>query len=222
MASARTTYQGGLVADGAAPPGHPFVWVSLRDPSPEELAAVQREFGLPGPLVDRLGTTAKRSALEVVDELLLVVVKTATWVAPAQAIRLVEVQLVLADGFVITVDGDAALLERVRKDLQTDPELAGAGPAALLPCVVDHAVEGYGPVLAALNDAVEEVAEDVFSPTGTRQTKRSTSSRARCWSSGGPRPHSARCWTVWPASRQRLSATSSGGPSASSAPTCCT
>jgi magnesium transporter len=172
MASARTTYQGGLGADGAAPPGHPFVWVSLRDPSPEELAAVQREFGLLGPLVDRMGTTAKRSALEVVDELLFVVVKTATWVVPAEAIRLVEVQLVLGDGFVITVDGDAALLERVRMDLQTDPELAGAGPAALLPCVVDHAVEGYGPVLAVLNDAVEEVAEDVFSPTGTRQTKR--------------------------------------------------
>ena len=142
MASARTTYQGGLGADGAAPPGHPFVWVSLRDPSPEELAAVQREFGLPGPLVDRLGTTAKRSALEVVDELLFVVVKTATWVAPAEAIRLVELQLVLGDGFVITVDGDAALLERVRQDLQTDPELAGAGPAALLPCVVDHAAAG--------------------------------------------------------------------------------
>jgi magnesium transporter len=197
MASARTTHQGRRGTDGAAPPGHPFVWVSLRDPSPEELAAVQREFGLPGPLVDRLGTTAKRSALEVVGELLVVVVKTATWVAPAEAIRLVEVQLVLGDGFAVTVDGDAALLQRVRQDLQTDPELAGAGAAALLPCVVDHAVAGYGPVLAALNDAVEEVAEDVFSPTGTRQTN-------------------------WPASRQRRSATSSGGASAGSAPTCCT
>jgi magnesium transporter len=172
MASARTTYQGGLGADGAAPPGHRFVWVSLRDPSSEELAAVQREFDLPGPLVDRLGTAAKRSALEVVGELLSAVIKTATWVTAEKAIRLEELQLVLGDGFVITVDGDAALLERVRQDLQADPELAGAGPAAVLPCVVDHAVEGYGPVLAALNDAVEEVAEDVFSPTGTRQTKR--------------------------------------------------
>ena len=142
--------------------------------------------------------------------------------APAEAIRLVEVQLVLGDGFVITVDGDAALLERVRKDLQTDPELAGAGPAAVLPWVVDHAMEGYGPVLAALNDAVEEVAEDVFSPTGTRQTKRIYQLSRQVLEFRRATARSARCWTVWPASRQRLSATSSGGPSASSAPTCCT
>jgi hypothetical protein len=36
----------------------PVVWVSLRDPSPDELAAVQREFGLPAPLVDGLATAA--------------------------------------------------------------------------------------------------------------------------------------------------------------------
>jgi hypothetical protein len=52
MATARTIYQDGRDADGAAPAGHTFVWVSLRDPRPEELASVQHEFGLPGPLVD--------------------------------------------------------------------------------------------------------------------------------------------------------------------------
>ena len=41
-------------AGGGAAAADPFVWVSLRDPSPEELAAVQREFGLPAPLVDKL------------------------------------------------------------------------------------------------------------------------------------------------------------------------
>jgi hypothetical protein len=54
------------------------------------------------------------------------------------------VQLVLSDGFVVSVDRDTAILERVRQDLQADPELASAGPAAVLPSVVDHAVEGYG------------------------------------------------------------------------------
>src|SRR5215211_5281146 len=157
MASARTTYQHGRDADGAAPPGHRFVWVSLRDPSPEELASVQREFDLPGSLVNDLGRAAKRSTLEVVAELLVAVVKTARWVAAEEVVRLGEVQLVLGDGFVVSVDHDTAVLDGVRQDLQTDPELVGAGPAAVLPCVVDHAVEGYGPVLGALIDAIEEI-----------------------------------------------------------------
>jgi hypothetical protein len=78
MASARTTYRDG--GGGAAAAASPFVRVSLRDP-PDELAAVQREFGLPGPLVDGLATEARRPVLELTDELLFAVVKATTWVA---------------------------------------------------------------------------------------------------------------------------------------------
>ena len=51
-------------------------------------------------------------------------VKTATWVAAEEVVRLGEVQLVLGDGFVVSVDRDTAVLERVRQDLEADPELA--------------------------------------------------------------------------------------------------
>jgi magnesium transporter len=172
MASARTTYRDARATDGAPRSGHPFVWVSLRDPSAAELAAVQTEFDLPQSLVDDLGTTAKRPLLEVVGELLFAVIKTATWIAAEEVVSLGEVQLVLGERFVVSVDRDTAVLEGVHQDLQADPELAGAGPAAVLPCVVDHAVEGYGPVLEALNDAVEEVEAAVFVPGGSRPTER--------------------------------------------------
>ena len=99
MASARTTYQDGRH-------GNAFVWVGLRDPSADELASVRREFDLPGPLVDGLGVAAKRSSLKVVGELLFAVVKTATWEAAEEAVRLGEVQLVLGDAFVVSVELD--------------------------------------------------------------------------------------------------------------------
>ena len=172
MASARTTYRDGQDGDGAAAAADPFVWVSLRDPSADELAAVQAEFGLPAPLVDDLAAAARRPVLELTGELLFAVVKTTTWVAAEEAVRLGEVQLVLGDGFVVSVDRDGAVLERVRQDLDDDPELVGAGLAAVLPCVVDHAAESYGPVLGALNNAVEEVEEAVFSPARARPTER--------------------------------------------------
>ena len=172
MASARTTYRDGQDGDGAAAAADPFVWVSLRDPSTDELAAVQAEFGLPAPLVDGLAAAARRPVLELTGELLFAVVKTTTWVAAEEAVRLGEVQLVLGDGFVVSVDRDGAVLERVRQDLDDDPELVGAGLAAVLPCVVNHAAESYGPVLGALNNAVEEVEEAVFSSAGSRPTER--------------------------------------------------
>ena len=171
MASARTTYRDGQ-GDGAAAAADPFVWVSLRDPSTDELAAVQAEFGLAAPLVDGLAAAARRPVLELTGELLFAVVKTTTWVAAEEAVRLGEVQLVLGDGFVVSVDRDGAVLERVRQDLDDDPELVGAGLAAVLPCVVNHAAESYGPVLGALNNAVEEVEEAVFSSAGSRPTER--------------------------------------------------
>ncbi len=133
MTSARTTYPDGRGADDAASPGHAFVWVSLRDPSPDELASVQREFGLPAPLIEVLATAAKRPVLEVVGELLWAVVKTARWMAAEEVVDLGEIQLVLGDGFVVSVDRDTAVLERARSEFGADAELSEAGPAAVLP-----------------------------------------------------------------------------------------
>jgi magnesium transporter len=148
-------------------------WVGLRDPGAEELAAVQRELDLPQPLVDGLAVASRRSSLEAVDGLLHAVVKTARWEEAEEAVRLGEVQLVLGDGFVVGVERDAAVLEGVRQDLlEDDPELAGAGSAAVLPAVVGRAVDGYGPILGALNVAVEEVEEAVFSPGRSPPTER--------------------------------------------------
>jgi magnesium transporter len=58
------------------------------------------------------------------------------------------------------------------QDLRADAELASAGPAAVLTVALNHAVEGYGPVLSVLNDAVDEAAEAVFSAGRSRAAVR--------------------------------------------------
>ena len=172
MATARTIFPDGRGADDAAPAGHTFVWVSLRDPSSEELASVQHEFGVPGPLVDDADTPSKRPVLDVSGDLVFAEIKTIRWVVAEEAVQLGKVQLVLGDGFVLTVDPDERAVERVSQDLRTDAELAGAGPAAVLTVTLNHAVEGYGPVLSILNDAVDEAAEVVFSADRSRAAVR--------------------------------------------------
>jgi magnesium transporter len=172
MASERMTFGDGRNgAHGRSSEGK-FVWVNLHDPSREELGTVQREFDLPEPVVDGLATAAKRPSLEVVGQVVLAVIKTTSWAVAEEAVRLGTVQLVLGERFVISVEHDTAIAEQVRHDLQADPGLSGAGPAAALPCAAGHAVDGFGPVLAAINNAVEEVEDAVFNPGRHRPTER--------------------------------------------------
>jgi magnesium transporter len=221
MASARTTYQD-RQGGGAEAAAHPCIWVSLRDPSPEELAAVQREFGLPAPLVDGLATAAQRPVLELTGELLLAVVKTTSWVAAEEAVRLGEVQLVLGDGFVVSVDRDGAVLEGVRQDLEEDPELAGAGLAAVLPCFVDHAAEGYGPVLGALTTPSTRSSRRRSSPlvARARPTERFYQLSRQLLEFRRAVARSPRCWTAWLPARRPPPASGSNSAIASGGPIC--
>ena len=214
----RTIYQYGRGVDGAATRRPHFVWVSLRDCSHEELASVQHEFNLPGPLVDDPNTPGKRPVLEVSGELVFAEIKTIRWVAAEAAVQIGKVQLVLGDGFVLTVDPDERAVERVSQDPLANAELAGAGPAAVLTVAINHAVESYGPVLSVLNDAVDEAAEAVSSAGRSRGGRPPLPPRPSGSSSGGPRPW-PRCSTAWGPSCQRRPATGSDGTFASSAPT---
>jgi hypothetical protein len=222
MANSRTTYQDRSGGDGATASGDTFTWVSLRDPSPEELASVQRQFGLPEPLVEQLGAVTKRPTLEVVGERLFAVVKTVRWEAAEDEISSGEVQRVLGDGVVGSVDRDAAVLEQVRQDLQADPELVGAELAAVLPCVVDHAADSYGPVLGALNNAVEDVEEAVFSPDRARPTEGIYRLSRQVLEFRRAVARAPSCSTAWPPSRRPPPASGSSSAIASGAPTCST
>jgi Mg2+ and Co2+ transporter CorA len=73
---------------------------------PEELASVQHEFNPPGPLVDDPNTQDERPVLEVSGDLVFAEIKTIRWVAVEEAVQIGKVQLVLGDGFVLTVDPD--------------------------------------------------------------------------------------------------------------------
>ena len=172
MAHERTTHRN----DDGSPRGraseHDVVWVSLQDPSLEELATLRHEYALPELLSHESATEVKRPSLEVVGQVLVAVIKTARWAADQEAIGYGTIQLAFGDSFVISVEHDTNVYQHVRQELQADPGLSSFGPAAALPCVVVKAVDGYGSVLAAINEVVEEVEDAVFDPGLPRSTAR--------------------------------------------------
>jgi magnesium transporter len=68
--------------------------------------------------------------------------------------------------------GQAAELHDVRKQVEERPELLRCGPSAVLHAILDRVVDEYEPVLAGIEDDIEEVEEAVFSPARRNPAER--------------------------------------------------
>jgi magnesium transporter len=143
--------------------GKSFAWIELQEPTEEEFDSVLREFNLHELAVEDAIQAHQRPKLDVYDEGLLVVLKTARYIEPDERIQLGEILVFVGDGFIITVRHGKAALHNVRHRLEKRPELLRLGPAAALYAIVDDVVDDYGPVIVALEQDIAELEADVFS-----------------------------------------------------------
>jgi magnesium transporter len=143
---------------------HSFVWIGLHEPTSEEFDAVRREFNLHELPVEDAIKAHQRPKLEVYEHFLFVVLKTARYVDSVEAVELGEILIFLGSGFIITVRHGETDLHDVRSHLERRPELLGRGPSAALHAIMDRVVDDYVPALTGLENDVEEVEVDVFSP----------------------------------------------------------
>jgi magnesium transporter len=149
----------------ATAPGS-FVWVGLREPSPEEFDLVREEFGLHELAVEDAMTADQRPKLEVYDHTLFIAMKTARYLDQEEEVDFGEIFMFLGSDFIVVVrHGEAAELASVRRSLDSQPELLSRGPAAVLHGIMDRVVDAYGPVVLGLAKDIDEVERDVFSPS---------------------------------------------------------
>ena len=154
-----------------------FVWVGLHDPSPDELAAVQHEFGLNELAVEDAQSFHLRPKIEQYDEaeILFAVLRTAAYVDEREEVQFGEVSIFLSRRFVITVrQGVASDLTEARRRLERRPDLAQRGSSAALWAIIDKIVDDYVPVIEGLDQDVDEVEDTVFggSPAATERIYR--------------------------------------------------
>ena len=143
-----------------------FAWIGLHEPTPEEFDSIRREFELHELAVEDAIKAHQRPKLEVYDDMIFVVLKTARYVDPEEVVDLGEIAVFLGEEFVLTVrHGEATSLAGVRQQLERDPDLLRCGPGAVLHAIVDRVVDDYLPALDGLREDIEEVEAEVFSPT---------------------------------------------------------
>jgi magnesium transporter len=148
------------------------VWLDLYEPTSEEFSAVADEFGLHELAVEDAVKAHQRPKLERYGETLFLVLRPARYVEETERVVFGEVAIFVGPRFVITVrHGDAPELGSVRERLEARPDLLRRGPLAIMYAVVDEVVDGYQPVVAGLENDIDEVEDDVFdgSPTVSRR-----------------------------------------------------
>jgi magnesium transporter len=141
-----------------------FVWIGLYEPTADEFDSLTQEFKLHPLAVEDAIHAHQRPKLEVFDEMVLLVLKTARYVDPTEVVELGEVLIFLGHDYVITVrHGEASELKPVREALENDPERLRCGPGAVLHGILDRVVDDYAPAIDGLQADIDEVEAELFS-----------------------------------------------------------
>ena len=129
---------------------------------------MQRRFGLHDLAVEDARAFHLRPKVEQFEEgdILFAVIRTARYVDEREEVDFGEVAIFVSSRFLITVrQGAASDLRSARRRLERRPELLEAGPAAALWAILDKIVDDYAPVIAGLENDIEQVEATVFRGT---------------------------------------------------------
>jgi len=150
-----------------------WTWIGLYEPTEEEFDSIRREFELHELAVEDAIKAHQRPKLEVYDDMLFVVLKTARYLDHTEVIEFGEILIFLGGDYIITVrHGEASALHDVRLALEGDREHLARGPGAALHAIMDHVVDDYAPALRGLEIDIDQVEEEVFSPSRTNPAGR--------------------------------------------------
>lgn len=148
------------------------VWLGLHAPTAEEFADVAREFDLHELAVEDAVVAHQRPKLEQYGDTRFLVLRSARYLDATETVEFGEVHVFVGPGFVITVrHGDASVLKGVREGLEARPDLLRLGELAIAHAIVDRVVDDYGPVVAGIENDIDEIEDDVFdgSPSASRR-----------------------------------------------------
>ncbi|MFE3184362.1 magnesium and cobalt transport protein CorA [Streptomyces violascens] len=140
-----------------------MAWIGLQRPSEAELLSLAAEFDLHELAVEDALEAHQRPKLERYGETLFVVLRAARYLDAPEEVDFGELHVFVGRDFVITVrHGAAPDLSAVRRRMEADPELLALGPEAVLYAILDAVVDGYAPVVAGVQNDIDEIETEVF------------------------------------------------------------
>ena len=140
-----------------------LAWLGLYRPEPAELGELAVLYDLPELAVEDAIQAHQRPKFERYGDTLFVVLKAARYLDAAEEVEFGELHLFLGRDFAITVrHSESPDLSRVRRRLESEPDLLAKGSEAVLYAILDAVVDGYAPVVAGLSNDIDEIETQVF------------------------------------------------------------
>lgn len=138
-------------------------WIGLYRPTGDELNSVAAEFDLHHLAVEDALKGHQRSKLERYGETLFVVLRTARYLDETETVEFGELHVFVGPQFIVTVrHAESPDLARVRDRLENEPVLLAKGAEAILYAVLDEVVDEYEPVVAGLENDIDEIEDELF------------------------------------------------------------
>ncbi|MFF8841643.1 magnesium and cobalt transport protein CorA [Streptomyces sp. NPDC015127] len=140
-----------------------MAWIGLHRPSEAELHSLAAEFDLHELAVEDALEAHQRPKLERYGDTLFVVLRAARYLDAQEEVEFGELHAFVGKDFLITVrHGAAPDLSAVRHRMEETPELLALGPEAVLYAILDAVVDGYAPVVAGVQNDIDEIETEVF------------------------------------------------------------
>jgi magnesium transporter len=144
-----------------------FVWVALRDTTPEELDKMKEEFNLHELAVEDARHGHQRPKLEEYDELIFIVMHLLE--PDKEENNLGEVHVFVGPNYVLSVRNRSRQhFLGVRERCEREPHLLKEGPGFVLYALMDAVVDRYFPIIDQLESELEEIEEQIFTKKAAR------------------------------------------------------
>jgi magnesium transporter len=140
-----------------------MAWIELYQPTDAQLQAAADEFGLHELAVEDAIVAHQRPKLERYGNTLFVVLRAARYLDDVEEVEFGEIHLFVGPDFVLTVrHSQAPDLAAVRQRMEDNSQLLEHGAEAVLYAILDSVVDGYAPVVAGLQNDIDEIETQMF------------------------------------------------------------
>ena len=138
-------------------------WIGLYRPNLDEIRSVEREFDLPHLAVEDAIKAHQRPKLERYGSTLFVVLRPARYIDETEEVEIGELHVFAGTNFVVTIrHAETPDLSKVRSRLEQTPSLLRLGPEAILYAILDQVVDEFAPVVAGLENDIDEIENQLF------------------------------------------------------------
>jgi magnesium transporter len=153
---------------------HQFVWLGLYEPDHSLLRRVQAQLHLHDLAIEDAVHAHQRPKLELYENSLFVVLRTAQRVPGSQRVEFGETHLFVGENYIVSVrHGSLRSHINVRHRCESTPHLLMKGPGYVLYAIMDFVVDQFLPIVQQIEEEVQDLEDLVFGqPTGGDATAR--------------------------------------------------